>query len=244
MREAPSRCRSARLNGRTGTEKTKMDGVSPASFPPSPWFLGGDLLVSVWLPRPESLPDALAPALPAGWRPVVLAGRAVVGTAFVHYLPGGVLAYEELLVAVLVRRGARLRVCLPQIWVTSEASRRGGRVLWGIPKHLADLRRLVRPVGRVASAMHVGERAVVSLEAEVGARLLPGSLTLPLPTVQRLDGVTTLATNTVTTGVRSLRARWTFSPEGPLRHLAGRRPVLSLALVPAAITFGRDVERS
>lgn len=44
--------------------------------------------------------------LPYGARPVTVAGRAIVAVAAVRYTPGGVLDYDELLVAVA---GARHR---------------------------------------------------------------------------------------------------------------------------------------
>ncbi|WP_308431733.1 acetoacetate decarboxylase family protein [Amycolatopsis acidiphila] len=64
-------------------------------------------------------------------RPVTVLGRAVVATAFVDYLPGGLLPYHELLAAVVVRRGRRLGLTITDIWVDSPASRAGGRELWG-----------------------------------------------------------------------------------------------------------------
>ena len=216
--------------------------TSPA-FPPQPWYLGGDLLISAWLLESEALPPAHT--LPAGWKPVALGGRAVVGTVFAHYSPGGVLAYEEFLVAVLVHRGGTLRVWIPQIWVTSPNSMAGGRELWGIPKHLADLRRALTSPATIRSSMHAPDGAAqVTLEARLGAAVLPGQWTLPLPTAQHLDGVDTLATNSITSRIRALRATWTFADERPLSFLNGRRALLSLALVPAAITFGRDVRRA
>ena len=61
--------------------------------------------------------------------------------AFAHYVAGGVLQYEELLLAVAVHRGAQVRCSIPRIWVTSESAQHGGRELWGIPKHLGDFSR-------------------------------------------------------------------------------------------------------
>lgn len=83
-----------------------MGGVS---YPPPPWRLGGELLVSVFLDR-----------------------HGLVGVAFARY--DGDLAYRELLVAVARAPAA---VTVTQIWVDSPASRAGGRELWGIPKEMA-----------------------------------------------------------------------------------------------------------
>ena len=87
--------------------------------------------------------------LPPGCTPVRVGGRGVVGTAWVSYEPGGVLSYREVMATLLVRRGRRVMPTIMRIWVDSEASRDGGRALWGIPKDLATLRvpraRLRRP---------------------------------------------------------------------------------------------------
>lgn len=97
------------------------------------------MYLSVWAVRCGSLP-ALPPELAGVVRPVTLAGRGLVGAAWVRYQPGGVLAYNELLAATLIRRGARVGTSITAIWVDSVASRDGGRELWGIPKDLAHLR--------------------------------------------------------------------------------------------------------
>ncbi|MDQ4032461.1 MAG: acetoacetate decarboxylase family protein, partial [Actinomycetota bacterium] len=102
------------------------------SCPPEPWDLRGQMHLTVW-----RMPLADLPALPPGLAPVRLGGHALVGTAWVDYEPGGVLTYRELLVAVLVWHGTRLRVSITDIWVDSVSSLRGGRELWGIPKEPA-----------------------------------------------------------------------------------------------------------
>src|SRR5439155_1733899 len=74
------------------------------AYPAEPWSLRGRMYVSVFV-----LPTADVPALPAELsgtvRVVRLGGRAVVGSAWVDYRPGGDLSYRELLAAVLVRVG-------------------------------------------------------------------------------------------------------------------------------------------
>ncbi|MBA8815369.1 acetoacetate decarboxylase [Microbacterium halimionae] len=102
-----------------------------ATYPPEPWHLGGSLLVSVFRVPAAELP---AIEIPGGRRPLRLGGEVLVGTAFANYVPGGVLQYNELLVSV--PSVFPPRVTVPQIWVDSEASRAGGRELWGIPKQL------------------------------------------------------------------------------------------------------------
>ena len=199
------------------------------AYPPAPWHLGGELLLSVFASPAARLPGELAAALPAGRRPLRLAGRALVGVALVDYAPGGVLAYRELLVAVacVPRRGPE--VTIAQIWVDSPASLAGGRALWGIPKRLAEFER---------GAVRIDGAEAATLTATVGGALLPGRRRLSLVTAQRLDGTDRITRSLILARVRHLSAEWTFAPAGPLGHLAGRRPLTSLALTDAAIHFG------
>src|SRR5688500_19005620 len=101
-------------------------------FPSPPWNLRGTMWLSVFPVRSSGTPRR-----PAG----------LYGAAFVDYAEGGVLAYQELLVARLVRDGAVPRVHICDIWVDSAPSRDGGRALWAIPKELADLHRSDRSPG-------------------------------------------------------------------------------------------------
>ncbi|WP_395244223.1 acetoacetate decarboxylase family protein [Agromyces sp. MMS24-K17] len=231
------------------------DGVA---YPPEPWYLGGDFVVAVRLVPIDRLPGAVADAAPAGARLLRLGGRAIVGTALVHYEAGGVLAYEELLVALPAWHRGRLRVVIPQIWVTSPASRAGGRALWGIPKGLAEVRRshpesgrllaevTIGPVAPAAAARGDGHEARVdaAVDAVVGGRLWPWRVRLPLPTAQRLDDRETVSVNVIDAEVRAVRANWRFDADGPLGWLgASDRPLVQLVLARASIVFGRRVER-
>ena len=213
-------------------------GASTEPYPPEPWHLGGRLLISSFRVPLAELPDGFLAAVPPGHRPLTAGGRLPVLAAFAHYRPGGVLAYEELLVDFPVLAGRAVRFTIPRIWVTSEASRRGGRELWGIPKDLAEIER----TGAHTTAAIDG-REIASLDARVGRRLWPGSPRVPLPTAQLLDGRAFVSRNTVFATVRALGGTWRFADDGPLSFLADRTPSLSLALDDAAIVFGRDVER-
>lgn len=214
-----------------------------AAYPPGPWQLRGDLLVSVLRVPPHRV-AGLDAALPAGHRPLTVRGHGFVGIAMVRYAPTGMLTYDELLVAVLTAEGRVPRVTIPQIWVTSPVSRAGGRALWGIPKDLASFGWEGRSRVRVEARDDEGA-GIARLTARVGPRLVPGRVTLPLPTAQRrLDGSTVRAHNTVTGTLRRLAVRWDLSPEGPLGHLHGLRPIASAAVVDASIVFGRRVEES
>jgi hypothetical protein len=219
--------------GQTATTST--------GYPPEPWYLGGSLQISVFLVPSSSMPAGFD--LPNGRRPLRVGGRVVVGVAAVRYLPGGVLEYDELLVAVPSLGRGGFRVTIPQIWVDSPASVRGGRELWGIPKQLAQFRRTER-APRTAVTMTVAGEPVAELRARRGLPLLPGMRQLSLPILQRLNGRVTLSHNRVVGRMAGLRASWRFAATGPLGYLAGRRPLLSVALHDAAIIFGMHVTRA
>ncbi|MGY4859817.1 acetoacetate decarboxylase family protein [Cryobacterium sp. AP23] len=216
-------------------------GTTSTDYPPGPWYLGGTLQVSVFLVPSSSLPAGFE--LPNGRRPIRLGGRVLVGVAAVNYLPGGALDYDELLVAVPSLGRGGLRVTIPQIWVDSPASMRGGRELWGIPKQLAAFRSTAR-ARRASMTMTVEGAPVAELRATRGLPLLPGLRQLALPILQRLDGRVTLSHNRVIGRISGLRASWRFAAGGPLGYLSGRRPLLNVALHDAAIIFGMDVTRS
>lgn len=215
----------------------------PPEYPPEPWYLGGTLLVSVFRVPPEQLPAATFDAMPARHRLVVVGGRATVGVAFVRYTEGGVLAYDELLVAVAARRGSRLLRCsISQIWVNSPSSMAGGRALWAIPKRLGQFERS-RSGHSICTSMSCDDQPVATLEAAVGRKLLPGRPRLPLASAQRLEGQEVVSRNLVLGEVRSMRTAWSFDPDGALGWLVGRMPVLSAALADSAVIFGMNVDR-
>lgn len=204
------------------------------TYPPEPWYLGGSLLVSLF-----RVPVS---ALPASSAPLSARGHAVVGVAFARYGPGGVLSYDELLVATPTLHRGRPRVTIPQIWVDSPESLEGGRALWGIPKQIAVFRR-AGTTDAASVSMSTDAGPVAGLRSRVGRALVPGMRQLPLPIVQRDDGRAIVSNNRVIGRVRSLRTRWTFDADGPLGYLHGRRPFASVALTDASIVFGMDVRR-
>lgn len=219
---------------------TSAAGVA---YPPEPWHLGGSLRYSAFRVPTGQLPAEMTASVPADHEPLLLGGKATVGAAFAHYTPGGVLQYEELLVALVVRRGAQVRLSIPLIWVTSKRSQHGGRELWGIPKHLGDFDRTTSGANTDTAMRWRGHR-VAELSARDGARLLPGRRQLPLPTAQTLDGRQFLSHNVVVGRVRRLHARWQIASSGPLGFLTGRTPLFNAAITDAGILFGVDVQRS
>jgi hypothetical protein len=199
------------------------------SYPPQPWDLRGQMYVSVWLvPRAQVPP--LPGALAAEVRPLTVAGRALVGTAWVDYGPGGVLEYRELLCAVLVRRAFRPLVSIVDIWVDSPTSRDGGRELWGIPKELAEFDfgapQEPRAAGIARARMSVGRR-------------LPGRWPTRFSVVQAFGEGTRTTPVRARAAVRHATAAWQVVPDGGLAYLAGRQPLLTLALRNFRMVFGR-----
>jgi acetoacetate decarboxylase len=184
------------------------------------------------------------------------------GAAWVRYREPSPLTYHELLVARLaaVPQG-RLpdTVTITEIWVDSPDSLEGGRALWAIPKDLADFgldSSASGPVRRTSWHAALGERRIATARFTDVSALAP-----PLPfrfrTHQRRDERTAVtgvepaggraagAAGTVVTAPvagrgRALpaRAHWDVAPDGPLAHLAGRRPLASFAVKDFALTFG------
>lgn len=211
------------------------------SYPPEPWHLRGEFLAGIFLVPTSELPAHVWAEIPSAARPLALGGRAIVAVAAVRYTPGGVLDYDELLVAVPTIQRRRLALTIPQIWVTSPASRAGGRALWGIPKELMTTRRAA--AGRRLRVRHRAEDRAVLAEVDGAATIdLPGTWTLPLPTLQRRPGGGVIrSSNSVRGRMHLARTAWTFGSS--LSWLRGRRPALSAALTGAAIVFGTHVER-
>ena len=190
-------------------------------YPRAPWHLRGSLYLSVF-----ALPARHLPALPAALRPLTVAGRALVGAAWVRYEPGGTLHYRELLTAVLLRD---LRVSIIDIWVDSEASRSGGRALWAIPKDLATL--AINPPAATAAGIAT---------AAIGpGRRLPGRWPTPMSLRQARGDKLVDTPVRGRTALRHARIAWTPAPGGRLAYLAGRRPLLSLVLDDFRLQFGR-----
>lgn len=189
-------------------------------YPAEPWHLRGSVVISLFRVPRDLVPDA---HLPTGARMITLAGNAFVAVAFVSYEPGGVLTYEELLVATPVLDQSRVAVSVPQIWVDSEASRQGGRELWAIPKQLAKF----------------GQGSSIAGVAATGGVPLPGRWTIAGPTAQRLDGRDVRARAVMSGRFRLVRAAWLFPVGGPLGYLTGRTPLVSFATNDMRLTFGQ-----
>lgn len=197
------------------------------SYPPPPWQLTGHAYVSMF-----AVPlDVLPRDLPAGTRPVHLGGFALVGAAWFVYDTAGDLAYDEVMVTLLVRRRWRLFTTVTSIWVNSPASRDGGRALWGIPKQLAEF--------NVIADREYGARAVAVTTVR-SRRSLPGRWTARFHVAQDRDGDVLLSPVRMSARIAPASLSWRIpfaSPIGP--GLNGRRPLVSLGLRELRMSFGR-----
>src|SRR5262249_38292543 len=157
------------------------------------------------------------PDLPAGIQPVIAFGRAIVATAFVEYLPEGLLAYRELLAAVLVRRGRGVGLCITHIWVDSEQSEAGARAMWGIPKGIAEFR---FTHGRGFSGSGTGAEDRIAYATYV---CRASTLLLPFPVngmvVQELNGRIAETPIQVRGPLRYAKGTWKINAAGPLAWL-------------------------
>lgn len=196
-----------------------------AAYPPEPWDLGGRGRITLW-----RVPVAALPGLPSGVRPLAVAGRALVATAFVEYDDSGLLGYRELLAAPLVRHRRAVGLSITDIWVDSAASRAGGRELWGIPKELATFDGLAcaDPAGAIAAATFRPRRLPA----------LPLPWPMPTRCVQTLGGRTVHTRLRAAGRVRAASASWELAPEGPLGWLRAGRPVASVSADSFRLTFG------
>ncbi|PZS35603.1 MAG: acetoacetate decarboxylase [Pseudonocardiales bacterium] len=199
------------------------------AYPPSPWQLRGHLHSSVFLVPLTDVPVDLPP----GWRPLRLGRLGVVGTAWVSYRPGGVLAYDELISTLLLRRGWRVLPSITHIWVDSQASRDGGRELWGIPKQLGKL----AFAGRTFLAQD--DDGPIATGTSAPGIALPWRGPFGFSVVQRLAGQAKLAPVRVRARVGFSRATFAADPDGPLAFLAGRRALLSFSVTHFRMIFGR-----
>jgi hypothetical protein len=207
--------------------------TAKVSYPPEPWVLRGQLHLSVWLlPRGSRSSHPVPP----GIRRVLVAGRAVVGTAWVDYQPGGVLSYRELLVATLVRDGVRPRATITGIWVDSVPSRDGGRSLWAIPKELADFA-FDAVAGDVSAEANIDGRPIASASVRRGVRL-PGRWPVRFRVVQDRDGQSQTTRVRATARVQLGRSDWRIAPDGPLAYLRGLRPPVTVSLADFRMTVG------
>lgn len=106
-------------------------------YPEPPWQMHGrGLFASFRVPAREL-------DLPQGMSPVTIAGQALGLLAYIEYLPPSPLTYRELIFMPCMVRArtetgsVKTGYWVSRMYVDSEASLRGGRELWALPKTLA-----------------------------------------------------------------------------------------------------------
>lgn len=216
------------------------------TYPPQPWHLFGQMYLSVWVVPARRLDGGIPP----GAKPVGFGRFALLGAAWVRYQAGSVLEYDELLAAVLVRRGWRLRVTVTDIWVDSVPSRNGGRALWAIPKDLAEFEftgpdeLAGRPDELAGRPDELGASATVDGQPTARAtfrrrRRLPGTLATRYTLSQPCGPKPLDSPVRSRSGLDLASATWDFDASGRLGRLHGiGRPLLSLHLRDFRIRFG------
>ncbi|WP_121256371.1 acetoacetate decarboxylase family protein [Nocardioides ferulae] len=206
--------------------------MSPEStaYPPEPWDLAGQGWITLWRVPLDALPQ-----LPFSARALHLRGQALVATAFVAYSEAGLMAYDELLAAVVVRHGRRVGLSITDIWVDSPSSRAGGRELWGIPKDLADFDR--SDDGRLAARREDAPIAAATFRPR-GVPAVPLPIPLPGWVVQTLQARTVDSRIRAGGRVRPATATWEPAPGGPLAWLSSGRPVTSVIAEDFSMRFG------
>jgi hypothetical protein len=211
------------------------------AYPPAPWRLGGSLFISLWLVRPPDLPTDLF------IDPQHFFGRCILATAFAVYEPGGVLSYNELLLAIRVRALGRGMVSIPRIWVDNAASVAGARALWAVPKEFAEFTVATHEtqVHAAGDPARAEPRFEARSEEGVLARMrfrqraaLPGCWRIWTSIAQPDDGELKIARTEALAKIAIGSARWDFPPESPLGFLHGRPPLVSLRLHRMTMLFG------
>ena len=200
-------------------------------YPPAPWTLRGQMHGHVYLVPRDALPD-----VPAGFRPLVIAGRGLVVAGWVDYQSGSVLSYGELYAAVAgFGAGRRLTATVTHMWVDSAASMRGGRELWGYPKQLARFTLDIDPSGTGTAAddrselAHGRYRALLTLPRRLRART--GTVQ---PLAGRLVAVRATISGAPSVGVGGLE----IGAGSPLQFLNRGRRLLSVGMRDFEARFG------
>jgi Acetoacetate decarboxylase (ADC) len=210
---------------------TWITDAKGVGYPPEPWHLRGVLHASVWLVPLADMPASL----PQGAKPILLNGRALLLTVWAVYMPGGVLAYNEMMCAMAVRTGLRVAATITHIWVDSPSSAAGGQALWGIPKHLGTFK---TEAGARFEASVSDRKGPVAAFLFTSRLALPGRWRIAGRTAQTLEGRLKLTAFQAAGRVQFGRSAWRFDESGPLRFLRAHRPLLNLRFDRMAISFG------
>ncbi len=218
-----------------GTNKMSETVITASStaevvYPPAPWSLTGQLYGSIWTVPEAAFECDLAPA----FVPLVNFGRIGVFAGFVDYQAGSILTYHELIAGVVVRLKGRRRYALnvTHIWVDDEASRQGGRAIWGVPKELASFGVAYAQNNRnfqgTAQAQSGQNLAQGDFQAVLG--LTQGwRVPTPFPNLQILHDRPHYTSGTFWSAIQFCKGGMRVEASSPLAALgiAGRKPLLS-----------------
>jgi hypothetical protein len=198
------------------------------SYPPAPWYMHGQLWLSLFRVREGDHPDR---------------EPGVYGAALVKYEDPSPLTYGELLVAHMVSTGSKppKAVSITDIWVDSPASVAGGRELWAIPKDLCDFTYLSArqgPFTRTTWTTALGDQPIASARFTDVSRFAP-RLPFRGDTWQRRDdGEEVRASLAGSSKAMPCRGSWSFDPDGPLGWLHGKRTLASFRQADFRMSFG------
>ena len=123
-----------------------------------------------------------------------------------------------------------------RIWVDSEASRDGGRALWGIPKELASFE--LSSDDRTAHVRAADDRGEIATARLRRWAALPGRLPVGFSVVQWLDGRAKVSRVRARAGVEITATGLDVAERGPLGFLRGRRPLIGFTLRDFVMRFG------
>lgn len=204
---------------------------SSVDYPAAPWELHGQTHGHLF-----TVPKALLPETPDGFRPLIIAGRGIVVAGWVDYQAGSVLQYGEVFAAVAGFASHRLTGIVTHMWVDSPPSRAGGRELWGYPKELASFELALHPAGSARAEIDGSDLAHGTFRSWLK---LPFRVKLKSGTTQPLNGRLRPVTLTIS-GIPALGSgSFTPGPASPLAFLASSRRIASFALGDFAATFGK-----
>ena len=155
-----------------------MTEAPETSYPPAPWRSSGELWTGIFtIDSRWQIPEGVNHCL--GPRKIMI--------SIVRYT-SGTLIYDELIVGPVVRRGPFIGILIEHIWVNNEASLCGGRMIWGMPKQMAEL------TWNADSVSITDEKGLVAV-LDVGrhARPVP-CIWMPAPGFGKLNGRWALTT--------------------------------------------------
>lgn len=193
------------------------------TYPPAPWNMHGEGWISLFRVKKGESAER-----PPG----------VYGVMMVRYDEPSPLTYYELLVA---RLSDKKFVTITDIWVDSEASMRGGRELWAIPKDLCEFSFEARENSvstKLRATAAIGGQAIASCSFYDAAGMMPR---VPFKGRTKQERETGEIVHADLVGsAKNLPAfgSWEFSPTGPLGWLHGKRSYASARMRRFQMSFG------